>query len=503
MKLQITILTLLLPFSIFSQSFKVNLSPKHEEKLSGIKSGHQRMLSYYKYYKKDSSKHFKKWSKAAKHYQDSLFKAELGLEKVKAGLAKGGITTTQQWQYAKQVQEQFSKWKMVMKDSSSTAIDRKQAKEELKKLGKSKLNKQLANTPLASLKRYQIDDKARQEINRWWAVMKDTASSDSLKKVAKDKVKSIAISQAMDNPKFRGLYQYYKQYGQKPDWQKLGSQVPGMDTLKSVFDSSPDHLIASVENIANEKMKSNTGMAGLSRQAGEMNKWRKQLNVFSNKDSLMKSGKAMAIDHFANQKEALQAAQNKATNFLGKYREYFNKGDSTVGIKRTSLAGKTWRERIVVGGNFNVVSTSPFSLDLSPLAGYRFNTKFYAGIGFSYRQTFGDSLRYKLYISPTNTSARIFVNYDLIKNFFAYAEIEAAGLKVKNKEATAQEWRFNYFIGLGKKLLLHPKVFMTITAIYNLNSANNNPAYPQKFQIRIGFQTSDLAFRKKKFYYNP
>ena len=461
------------------------------------------MLSYYKFYKQDSTKHFKKWSKTVKHFQDSLFKAELGIEKVKTELAKRGFIAGQQWQYAKHVQEQFNKWKQVLKDTSSSASAKRQAKAEIKTLTKNRLNKQLINTSLTSLKPYQMEESVRKELEHWCAVMKDSASSDSLKEVAKDKVKSIALSQAMANPKFQGLYQYYKQYGQKPDWQKLSNQVPGLDTLKGAFDSSPDQLMASAEKLAEQSIGKSQAIGRYSKQAAEVDKLKKQLGHFSNRDSLMKYGKAMAIDHFANQKEALQAAQNKATKLLGKYREYFNSGDSTVGVKRTSLKGKTWHERIVLGGNFNIVSTSPFSLDLSPLVGYRFNTKFYAGIGANYRQTFGDSLRYINYISPTNTSVRAFASYDLIKNFFAYAEAEAAGLKIKSKESIANGWRYNYFMGLGKKLLIHPKVFMTITAIYNLNGENNNPAYPQKFQVRLGFQTSDLAFRKRKIYYNP
>lgn len=497
------ILLIIFPQAIFSQGFKINISPKHEQKLGMIKSGHKRMMSYYKFYKKDSAKHFKNWSRQAKHYQDSLLKADWSTEILRSKLSGYGINGENQWQYAKQVQSEFKSLKAILKSTSATDSTKRAVKERLKKLTSSKLNKHLISAQLAGLKPYEMAEHSRQELKHWWAVMKDTDSTDSLRKVAKEKVKSIAMSHAMDNPKFKGLYQYYQQYGQKPDWQKLSGQLPGLDTLKGVFDSSPNQLMASAENIAEQSIGKSQAIGGLSKQAAEVDKLKKQLGHFSSQDSLLKSGKAMAIDHFANQKEALQSAQNKATKLLGKYREYFNSGDSTVGVKRTSLKGKTWHERIVLGGNFNIVSTSPFSLDLSPLIGYRFNTKFYAGIGANYRQTFGDSLRYINYISPTNTSVRALASYDLIKNFFAYAEAEAAGLKIKSKESIANGWRYNYFIGLGKKLLIHPKVFMTITAIYNLNGENNNPAYPQKFQVRLGFQTSDLAFRKKKIYYNP
>ncbi len=494
---------ILFPSNLVAQSFKVNLSPKHEQKLSAVKSGHQRMMRYYKFYKKDSAKHFKAWGKAAKRYQDSLFRTQLGTEKLKAELAKRGISADWQWQYAQQVQEQFGKWKQVMKNPNATAIEKQQAKKELRKLTKSGLNKQIAATPLASLKPNQMGEATRLELNRWWAITKDTTSSDSVRKMAGEKVKTIALSHAMGDPKFQGLYQYYKQYGQSPDWQKLSAQVPGMDTLKVFMGSPSDKVLASAEKAAEAGLKNSTAVKGFYKQTKEVEKWRKQFNALGNRDSLMKSGKAMAIDHFANQKEALQSAQNKATGLLGKYREYFNSGDSTVGIKRSSLKGKAWRERIVLGGNFNVVSTSPFSVDISPLAGYRFNTKFYVGVGINYRCTFSDSLRYKYYVSPSNTSIRLFANYDLIKNFFAYVEVEQAGVKSKLKEGTGNQWMVNYFVGLGKKLLVHPKFYVTFTALYNFNGQNQNSSYASRFQLRVGFQTSDLAFRRKKVYYQP
>jgi len=44
---------------LFGQNFKMNLSSQHEQKLEAIKSGHKRMMKYYKYYKKDSAGHIK------------------------------------------------------------------------------------------------------------------------------------------------------------------------------------------------------------------------------------------------------------------------------------------------------------------------------------------------------------------------------------------------------------------------------------------------------------
>lgn len=210
-----------------------------------------------------------------------------------------------------------------------------------------------------------------------------------------------------------------------------------------------------------------------------------------------------ALDYLQKNSHLLKNAQDRMQVLMKKYSVVPNSNDLSTAIKQTSLKGRTFKERLVLGGNFNVVSMTPFSVDASPMIGYRWNTKFYTGIGLNYRLTFNDSLKYKSYISPSNTSIRVFGNYDLIKNFFAYAETEFAGLKAKSAENSKNEWRVNYFVGLGKKFLIHPKIFMTITCLYNVNGDLSNSSYPSRFQYRIGFTTSDLAFRKKKIYYNP
>jgi hypothetical protein len=96
----------------------------------------------------------------------------------------------------------------------------------------------------------------------------------------------------------------------------------------------------------------------------------------------------------------------------------------------------------------------------------------------------------------------MFASYDLIKSFYAYAEWKKSGVKI-NSEPAVNRWRDNYFVGVGKRFLIHPKLYLTLTALYNLNNTDNNPVYPRRFQIRAGFQLSELATRKKKVYYDP
>ena len=69
--------------------------------------------------------------------------------------------------------------------------------------------------------------------------------------------------------------------------------------------------------------------------------------------------------------------------------------------------------------------------------------RFNSGVSANYRFNFGDSLRYRNYVSSANTSFRWFVNYDVISNFFAYAEVEMAGVKSTSSEAKVDAWQYN------------------------------------------------------------
>jgi hypothetical protein len=496
----------MVPSLLWGQSFKINLSPKHDQKLGGIKSGHKRMMKYYKYHKKDSAHHIKSKDKKAKKESDSLRKADAKNEKIGKELIKRGIKEDKQLAYADGLRKQLKMYNDVLKDSTSSDSAKQVARKGIKEIAKDKVNSELAKNGHPYTKELGLADSLKRELKKWWLVMKDSTASDSTKKLARENVKSLVLAQAMRNPKFQGLYQHYKQYGQKPDWDMLSKQVPGLDTLKGVFDSTSEQFMLAAENFATQSLTHAGGLENFAKQAGELDQAKGLVKSFSDPESLKTQAKEQlkeqSVDQFAGEQK-LQAGQARVTALTSKFREFTNVNGKVTGIKRTSLEGKAFRERLVLGGNFNVVSTDPFSLDLSPLVGYRMNTKFYAGLGMNYRHTFSDSLRYTWYVSPSNTSMRLFANYDVFKNFFAYTEIERAGVKVKTNEEQNKTWRMNYFVGIGRKFLIHPKVYMTMTALYNLNNENNNPTYPRKFQIRIGFQNSDLAFRKKKIHYNP
>lgn len=485
----------------FSQVVSINLSSKHQQKLNGFKSGHKRMAKYYKFYKKDSTRHVRLSAKKARKEWDSITRADV----LNASSLKylSGIKNKEK--FIDSLQGLYKVNRAILTNESLPESEKQKAVSQLKILSKNKDAYNIANNGSHFLKEADEAKAFNNELKKWWAVWKDTTNSDSVRQMAKEKVKSIALTQANQNPHFRGMMQQYSTNGQVPDWNALGKQVPGFDSLQSVFNTTTEELFAKAETLATESISKAANLQSINAKTAQLDLYKNQLSQFKNANATISNAKEKAKEEAANQlpaKANLPGAQMVMSKLLSKYSSFSNASDLSDAVKRTSLKGKTFKERLVVGGNFNIISKQPWSFDITPSLGYRINTKFYFGLGVNYRFTFGDSLKYKKYVSSSNSSTRVFASYDLFKNFYAYSEVERSILKNSTQESRSHTYQYNFFIAVGQKLLILPKLYMTITALYNLNAKTNNASYPNRFTIRMGFQSSDLAFRKKKIYYD-
>jgi len=437
-----------------AQTSGVYLTPRHAQKVGLIKSGHKRLIKYYKYNRKDSARYERKRKRHYTAVLDSTWKAT-------------------------RVQEKLSK----------------------------KLGEDACNIPGS--------DSISGQFRRWYSVYKDTTSSDSLRTHAKKKLRELAIQKAKLYPGFQVAMDKYQSGADSSSWRDLAKQVPGLDSLSGVFDSSPKELFATAEKSVENYLQANYLQKGnMSVSKSELEKltqmkdaYESYRNSMSDTDSLKTAGKDKAIkmagDHFKDHQGELSNAQGKMNRLLGKYREFSNSADLKDAVKHTSMKGKSFVEHLLVGGNFNIISVKPVSIDMSLRAGYKFTSRLAVGAGVTHRLTFGDSIRTDRYVSPNNTSFDAFSSYDVLKSVFAYAEWKTSGVRMLDNDRKTSRWANNYFVGVGKKLLIHPKLYLTITALYNLNNDNNNPVFLKRFQVRIGFQLSELALHKKKVFYDP
>lgn len=419
--------------NVAGQSQEIRLSRKHQKKVERLESGHKRMLAYYKFYKQDSARHAKKLDR---HYQRVL----------------------------------DSVWR----------VNRK----------RQKLIPQPGHEPAAVHQALGAGYHANETFLHWRKIFQDSSITDSARLYAKGRMQALASEQMRQNPNFERAMQQYQLGADSVDWRELSRQVPALDTLSGLFDSSPRALFSSVpltpstEGIPLEDMQ---GYAA----GGKMPAIQKNKAVEE------------AVGYFSEHPELLGKAQKSVSKLMAKYSSYTNSQDLGDAVKRTSLKGKSFTEHLLMGANIQPVSTKPFSVDLAPAVGYKFTTRFAVGLGVSYRVTFGDSIRNDWYVSTHSTSFRLFSAYDIVRSFFAYGEWNKTRIKSPSPESSRRSWKDDYFIGVGKKILIHPKLYFTVTALYNLNNDDQNPVFLRRFQLRVGFQISELATRKPKMYYDP
>lgn len=449
-----TIALLLLVSQGFSQSVNINLSSNHQRKLSTLKSGHSRMKKFYTYFKRDSIKHFKELNRQQKRNWDSVARA-----------------------------------------------GRKQAR----------LNRNLSKNIPQNVNHTQ--DSLNHIINSLTSIINDSTASDSIKSSAKAYVKDILIAKLKNDPNFTALEEHHNVLD-SATWDDISKQFSGIDSLRSFF-YNPSDLFEYSERYAETRLARMSEFRTLSNASNYFDQVKNIQKIYnvSNykdelKDSVLEVGKDKAVekalDYFAKNPTKLEAAGQMASKLFSRYNAFANSNDLSNARKNTSMEGKTLFERLVIGGTFNVLSTQPISIDLSPQVGYKFTSRFFVGAGMNYRATFGDSINYSWYVSPSNTSVRAFMNYDIVKSWYAYLEGEVSGGSRQTIEQNEKnKWNYNYFIGAGRRFLIHPKMNMIVTALYNLNNQKQNPVHPQRFQVRVGFQLSDLALRKKQINYDP
>ncbi|UII22649.1 porin family protein [Fulvivirga ligni] len=204
---------------------------------------------------------------------------------------------------------------------------------------------------------------------------------------------------------------------------------------------------------------------------------------------------------FANNTQQLEAFQKKMRMLQKKYSALPNSNDLSTAVKRNSLEGKPLRERLLIGGNFQVTSLNPFSLDASPQVGYKFNKKLVVGVGGALRHTFSnDPISTTTDIPNNSYGYKAFVSYDIISSFFAYGEYERMSKEIADNNdlsATKIQWIDGLLLGAGRRFTVLPKIDMTVIILYNFLHDPRKAVHPQPWQVKVGFQLSELALIKK------
>lgn len=465
------------------------LSQKHLDKINNHSSISRKLSLYRKFSKKDSIRHIKQANRYWKAQTGSLTKAMVAREKalakrskkVKDGInSKIYILVYKPW--AKREATRYLNLfdKSGFKASSSFRIILKNYLEDY--FLKATQNDSILYALKQQIPDLQLPKQLASKVNLYKAINVGDLQQ------AKNKLDGI-------NPINKKAQRYAGKYGKYKNAFSNATQKGFVKTKGTKLATQ----YASQKNGASELNEVKGHLGEAEKLKGFPDEYRDKMNQLQDsayiKEQAKKKAEELAMQYIEQHPEIMQGAQSKMRLLMKTYSVVPNSNDLSTATKRTSLKGKTFFERLQIAANFQVISLKPIAIDFAPQVGYKFNSKFVVGIGGLYRKTFGDSLRS---ISSDAFGYKAFTTYEVLGKFFVNGEFGRNSPGLKNTEGNSQRaWEKTLVFGVGRKMLIHPKIEMTLMVGYNFMHQNGDTVYPKPWAIRVGFQTSELAFLNK------
>jgi hypothetical protein len=231
----------------------------------------------------------------------------------------------------------------------------------------------------------------------------------------------------------------------------------------------------------------------------------KDLEKYQNYDNIKSQAKDLAVnqakDFFKGHEDKLNGAMSKMAKLKKKYSYVPDSRDLSTAVKRNSLKGQPLRDRLVIGGNFQVLRGNPLSLDLSPYVLYKFNKVFFAGGGGTFRASLGDENNLHAQIVQNVYGVNALARHTLYKGFFGYGEFTYMSRPVNRQQSTTDTpqsaWTEGLLIGIGKKITLSKLFNGTIIFTYDVLH-NDSSVNPKAWNLRFGFELGKMSLRHRR-----
>lgn len=273
------------------------------------------------------------------------------------------------------------------------------------------------------------------------------------------------------------------------------------DSLKAIAKNTFNNL----DKLLEKELSKREEMASFQMEMAKMKEFRnlpesykKQFDQYSDKEYLQKEGVSKAVKeaskYLAEHQKELGEAQKQLTKLKKKYSSVPNSNDLSTATKRNSLKGKPFKERMVIGGNFQLVSTEPLIVDISPVLGYKIDKRFTIAVGATYRARLTEYPKNR--IPPTGKDDltygyRTFVDYTFWKGFYAHGEYERMSKEFEISPQTdlyARKWVEAAMLGLGRSYTINQKVKGGVVLMYNFLQNNNEKIYTSPWVFRFGIE---------------
>jgi hypothetical protein len=225
------------------------------------------------------------------------------------------------------------------------------------------------------------------------------------------------------------------------------------------------------------------------------------LNFISLKTVLSRAERYLS--QLPERNKALTGAKEKVARLSWRYKSFTASNDEIDGVKQRSLKGFPLLERIFVANDLNFSSLSPFIMSFAPQLGFKLNRNWVTGFTTTYRLQISDSVDTSSSPLLSNAGIGLFTSLVAWKSFFLHAEWNRLRQGQNDPVEANNRVRDYGFVGIGKKMLVHPKILLVTKALYSLGSGHNKRLDLSRVQLRVGIQLSELAIRKSKPTFDP
>lgn len=230
-------------------------------------------------------------------------------------------------------------------------------------------------------------------------------------------------------------------------------------------------------------------------EQARLDAYKADFNRYSDKKNLKRNLQKLSKSQLTSKNETLNSAHKTLSTYKKKYLTLPSTQHLEGGTKRTSLEGKSFWERIKVGGNLRINQRDKVvNIDFAPSIAYLANKKWAIGTEFVYRGEFGNGQQWYTAFDSETYGGRIFTDYTVYKSFFAHAEFENLYTirKPRGTETAIKELVPGAMAGLGKTFGLGKNVNGKILIQYNFIHDETKELYDSPWVMRFGFEVKKL-----------
>jgi hypothetical protein len=210
------------------------------------------------------------------------------------------------------------------------------------------------------------------------------------------------------------------------------------------------------------------------------------------KEMALAQAKEQATNHFLGHEQELMAVMEQLTKLKTKYKD----AEGTLDLfkkRQQPLAGKTLRDRLVLGLTMQFQWSSHVWADVNPYIGYKLSSRFTSGIGWNERISFSVKDP-RVYSHERIFGPRLYTEFQFREHIYFKAETEWMHAQVHTPTMQLQEqspttnWVWTTFVGVKNVFSLSKRWKGHVQILYNVYNPDKRSPYADRINVRFGFE---------------